>query len=62
MILMRDGRAEECEDAVTRRLHDIAFVVTDRLDHELERRVDNCSRLLRVEVLHQLRRAFDIGE
>jgi hypothetical protein len=34
----------------------------DRVDHQLERRVDDGARFLRVEVLHQLGRALDVGE
>jgi hypothetical protein len=33
-----------------------------RVDHQLERRIDDRARLLRVEVLHQLGRALDIRE
>src|SRR5260370_40079058 len=33
-----------------------------RLDHQLQRRIDNRVRLLRVEVLHQLGRALDVRE
>jgi hypothetical protein len=39
-----------------------AVVAAHRVDHQLERRIDNRARLLRVEVFHQLGRAFDVGE
>jgi hypothetical protein len=58
-----DGRcAEQREDAVARRLHDVAVVATHRLDHQLQRRVDNRARFLGVEFLHQFGRALDVGE
>ncbi len=60
MILMRDGCAEQCEDAVAGGLHDVAVVAMHRVDHQLQRRVDNRACLLRVEVLLQLGRAFNI--
>jgi len=59
---MRGRCAEEREDAVTGRLHDVPVVAMDSVDHQLKRRVDDRPRLLRVEVLHQLRRALDVGE
>src|ERR1044071_2917013 len=34
----------------------------DGFDHQLDRRVDNRPCLFRVKVLHQFRRALDIGE
>jgi hypothetical protein len=33
-----------------------------RVHHQLERRIDDGARLLGIEVLHQLHRAFDIRE
>ena len=59
---MRDRRAEQREDAVAGRLHDVAVVAMRRVDHQLQRRIDNRARLFRVEVLHQLGRALDVGE
>jgi len=34
----------------------------DRVHHELQHRVDNCARLLRVKLAHQFGRPFDISE
>ena len=62
MILVRDRRAEQREDAVAGRLHDVAVVAMHRVDHQLERRIDDRARLLGVEVLHQLGRALDVRE
>ena len=33
-----------------------------RVHHQLERRIDQAARVLRVEVLDQLHRALDVGE
>ena len=62
MVLMGDRRAEQREDAVAGRLHDIAVVAMHRVDHQLQRRVDDRARLLGIEVAHQLGRALDVGE
>ena len=62
MVLVRDRRAEQREDAVAGGLHDVAVVAMDRVHHQLERRIDDRARLLGIEVLHQLRRALDVGE
>ena len=62
MILMRDRRAEQREDAIPRRLRHIALVAMHRVHHQLERGIDQAARLLRVEVLDQLHRALDVRE
>ena len=62
MVLVRDGRAEDREDAVAGALHDVAVVAADRVDHQLERGIDNRARLLGIEILLQFGRALDIGE
>ena len=62
MVLVRHRRPEQREDAVVGRLHDIATVTPHRLDHQLQRRIDNAAGLFGIEVLHQLGRALDIGE
>src|SRR5216684_1029270 len=54
MVLMRNRRAEQREDAVARRLHHVAVVTMGRIDHQLQRRVDDRARFLGVEVAHQL--------
>ncbi len=59
---MRNGGAEECEDAITGALHDVTIVTLGRVDHQLERRIDNRARLFGVEILLQFRRPLDIGE
>ena len=38
-------RAEQREDAVAGRLHDVAVIALDRVDHDAQRRVDNRPRL-----------------
>jgi len=54
MVFVGDRRPEKREDAVTSGLHDVAVVAPYRLDHQLQRGIDDCAHLLRVEVLHQL--------
>jgi len=62
MVLMRDRRAEQREDTVAGGLHDVAVVVMHRVDHQLQRRVDDRASFLRVEVFHQIHRALDVRE
>ena len=62
VVLVRDRRAEQREDAVAGRLHDVPVVAMDRVDHQLQRRIDNRARLFRVEVAHQFGRTLDVGE
>jgi hypothetical protein len=58
MVLVCHWCAEQREDAVAGRLHDVAVIAMDRVDHQLQRRVDDRARLLRVEILHQFGRAL----
>ncbi len=53
MPVCRRRCAEQREDAVAGRLHDVAVVAMRRVDHQLECGVDERARLLRVEVAHQ---------
>src|SRR6516165_2653243 len=62
MVLVSDRRPEQREDSVAGRLRNVAAVVMDRLDHQLQRRIDDCSRLLGVQILHQVHGTFDVGE
>jgi hypothetical protein len=62
VILVRDRRAKQCEDAVPRGLCHIALVAMNGVHHQFERRIDDRSRLLGVEVLHQIHRALDVRE
>ena len=55
-------RAKEREDAVVCGTHDIAVVPAHGLDQELKSRIDQATSVRRIELLHQLGRAFDIGE
>jgi hypothetical protein len=55
-------RAEQREDAVAGRLHYVAVIALDRVDHDAQRRVDNRTRLFRVEFLHQRSRALQVSE
>jgi hypothetical protein len=62
MVLVRDGRAEQRENSVARGLRNVAAVAMHRLHHKLQHRVDDCARLLGIEIAHQLGRALDVGE
>ena len=62
MVLVRDRRAEQREDSVAGALHDVAVVAPHRIDHQLQRRIDNRARFFGIEVLFELGRALDIGE
>ena len=59
---MGDWRTEQREDAVTRGLRDVSAVAADRVDHQLECRVNDAPRFFGVEVLLELGRALDVGE
>src|SRR5215470_14564488 len=61
MVFVRNGRAEQCEDAVASTLH-VAIIVAGHIDHYFQRRVDDRARLLGVEVLDKVHRALDVGE
>ena len=62
MVFARDRRAKQGEDSVPCRLHDIAFVAADRLDHEIEGRVDDRAGFFGVEILGKSCRADDVNE
>jgi hypothetical protein len=62
MVLMGNRCTEQGENAVAGRLHDIAVIMLDRVDHQVERRIDHRTRLFWVEPLHQFHRALDVGE
>src|SRR5216684_5160433 len=62
MVLVRERRTEQREDAISRGLNDVTVVAMDGFDRQLERGIDDGARLLGVEVAHQLSRALDVGE
>ena len=62
MVFMRDRRPEQREDAIASGLHNVAIVAVDGIDHEFECWIDNRAVVFGVELLHQLHRAFDVGE
>jgi len=59
---MSDRRTEEGKNAITGRLHDVAVVSMNRVDHKLKDRIDNGTSLFRIEVLHQVHRSLDVRE
>jgi hypothetical protein len=54
MVFVRDGRAEQGENAVAGRLDDVAVVAMRRADHQRERRIDDRARLFGIQVLEQI--------
>ena len=62
MILVRERRAEHRENPVAGGLHDVAVVAAHRVDHQLERGIDDRARLFRIEILLELGRSLDIRE
>src|SRR5689334_21909260 len=46
MIFVRDRRPEQGENAVAGRLHNVAVIAMDGVDHYLEGRVNDATRLL----------------
>ena len=62
MVLVRCGCTKQCENSVAGGLHDETTVAVYGVYHQLECGIDKGTRLIRVEVLHQLHRALDVGE
>jgi len=62
MIFMGDWREENGEYSVAGALPDITIVAIHRVDHQLEHRIDNRTRIFRIEIFLKLGRAFDIRE
>jgi hypothetical protein len=62
VVFLGNGRAEKGEDAVARRLGDIAAVVLHRFDHQFQCRIYDGARFFRVQILHKVHGAFDVGE
>jgi hypothetical protein len=62
VIFLSDRSSEESEDSVPARLRHVALVAVDGVHHELECRIDDRARLLRVEPFHHLDRALDVRE
>jgi hypothetical protein len=62
MVLVGDWRPEQREDAIAGGLDDVTVVAMHRVDHQLERRVNDRARLFGIEIAQQLGRALDVGE
>src|SRR5215467_5999541 len=62
MVFMGDRRPEHRENTITGGLRDVAAVATDGVDHQFQRRINDTSRLFRIEVFHQLGRSPDVSE
>ena len=62
VILARDRRAEQGEDAIAQRLRDIALVAVHRVHHQPQGWVDQLARPFRVHAVEQGHRTLDVGE
>jgi len=62
MIFAGYGGAEQREDTISRRLHDVAVIAPHGVDHQSEYRVDDRARFFGVEVLPELGRIHDVDE
>ncbi|SOY46063.1 hypothetical protein CBM2589_B130014 [Cupriavidus taiwanensis] len=62
VVLMRDGRTEQRQDAIAKRFCDVSLIVVNRLHHHGHDGVDQSARILGIQVLDQGRRASDIRE
>ena len=62
MVLVRNRGSEQREDSVAGGLHDVTVVAMHRVDHQLQRGIDECARFFGIEILHQIHRSFDIGK
>ena len=62
MVLVRDRRAEQREDAVAGRLHDMAVIAAHRVDHQLQGRIDDRARFFGIEILLKPGRVDDVDE
>src|SRR5262249_46708175 len=56
------GGAEQRENTIAGGLGEVAVIVMDGVDHQLERRIDDGTGFLGIEVFDQFHRAFDVGE
>ena len=62
MVLVGDGRAEECHDPIAHDLVDSALVTMDGLHHQLEHWIKNLTGFLGIAAGEQLHRALQISE
>ena len=62
MIFAGHGGAEQREDAIARRLHDVAVIAPHGVDHQPKYRVNDRARFFGVEVLPELGRIHNVDE
>ncbi len=62
MILMGKGRTEQGKDAIAQRLRHIPLIAMHGVHHQLQRWVNDGSRLFRIKSFDQGRRAFEVGK
>src|SRR5262249_18707806 len=62
VVLVRDRRAEQRENAIPQSLRDIPLIAMNSVHHELQGRVNNGARLFGVEAFDERRGAFEISK
>src|SRR5580704_6793286 len=62
VILVCYGRPEQGKDSIAGGLDYVATEMIHRIDHEAQGRIHDRARLLRIHLLHQIHRTFDVGE
>jgi hypothetical protein len=62
VIFVGYRRAEERHDAVTHHLIHRALVAVHGFHHDLEHRIENLARFLRITLCEQLHRALEVGK
>ncbi|MCY1218524.1 hypothetical protein D9M72_304730 [compost metagenome] len=62
MVLVRDGGAEQRQDAVAHRLGHVALIVMNRLHHQGQDRIDQAAGILGIQVVNQRGRPGHVGE
>src|SRR5262245_51692589 len=62
VVLMGYRRSKQGHNAITQHLVHGAFVAVHRLHHQMQSRVEEVPRRLRIEAGNQLRRALEVGK
>src|SRR5262245_25601769 len=62
MVFLGHRCAEQREDSVSSGLRDVAAIALHGLHHQVECRIDYGAGFLRIEVLYELHRSFDVRE
>jgi hypothetical protein len=62
MVLVGEGRAEQCHDPITHHLVDCALIAMHGLHHPFEHGIEDAAGLFGIAVREQLHAAFEVGE